>query len=81
MKGKVSGLLAGVAALALAAAARADAIDLTAAKMVDPASGSVITTAAVIIKDDRILQVGNASSLAAPGDARRIDLGTEKTWP
>ena len=72
---------ASLAALALAVSAQAETVYLTAAKMVDPVSGAVITAPAVVIKDDRIVQVGVASSLTAPADARRIDLGSQTILP
>ncbi|QUD86414.1 Xaa-Pro dipeptidase [Phenylobacterium montanum] len=81
MKGLKNAALASVAVMALATAARAETIYLTAAKMVDPASGSVISSPAVLIKDEHIVQVGTAASLAAPADARRIDLGAETILP
>ncbi|HEY2660273.1 MAG TPA: amidohydrolase family protein [Caulobacteraceae bacterium] len=81
MKTFAAAAAVGLAALTLAAGARAETIYLTAAKMVDPASGTVITAPAVIIKDDRIVQVGAAANLPAPADARRIDLGSQTILP
>jgi len=61
--------------------ARAETIYLTAARMVDPASGKVIGAPAVVIRDDRVIAVGPAASLPAPADARRIDLAGETILP
>jgi imidazolonepropionase-like amidohydrolase len=61
--------------------ARAETIYLTAAHMVDPAAGKAIDSPAVIIKDDRIVSVGTAASLAAPADARKIDLPGQTILP
>ena len=71
----------GLLALAGLAAAQAETIYLTAAKMIDPASGKVVASPAVIIKDDKIVSVGTAGSLAAPDDARKIDLGAQTILP
>jgi imidazolonepropionase-like amidohydrolase len=81
MKSIVSIAATGLLALASLPAARAETIYLTAAKMVDPASGKVITSPAIVIKDDRIVSVGTAGSLTAPADARKIDLGGETILP
>ena len=72
---------AGMAALAMATGARAETLYLTAARLVDPATGTVIAAPAVVIKDDRIVQVGPAASVAAPEGARKIDLAGETLLP
>src|SRR6185503_11306827 len=59
----------------------AETIYLTAARMVDPVAGKVVDKPAIVIKDDRIVSVGTAGSLAAPEDARKVDLGAETILP
>ena len=78
---KTAALAAGVLASSLAASARADTVYLTAARMIDPASGTVVSAPAVVIKDDRIVQVGPAASVKAPEGARLIDLGGQTILP
>src|SRR5580658_1663155 len=79
MKSKLALLAACMSALA--GLAHAETIYLTAAKMVDPVAGKVIDKPAIVIKDDRIVSVGTAGSLAAPAGARTIDLGSETILP
>jgi imidazolonepropionase-like amidohydrolase len=74
-------LAAAALALCVGGATRAETIYLTAAHMVDPASGKLIDAPAVVIKDDRVLAVGTAAALAAPAGARHIDLGGETILP
>ncbi len=81
MKTLAAAAAVGLASLVLSAGARAETLYLTAAKLVDPASGAAITAPAVIIKDDRIVQVGPAASLPAPAEARRVDLGAQTILP
>jgi imidazolonepropionase-like amidohydrolase len=81
MKLKTAAFAAGVLAASVAASARADTVYLTAARMIDPASGTVITSPAVVIKDDRVVQVGPAASVKAPEGARLIDLGGQTILP
>jgi imidazolonepropionase-like amidohydrolase len=78
---KMAALAAGLAAVSLAATARAETLYLAAARMVDPASGTVIQNPAVVIKDDRIVEVGPAATLKAPDGARTIDLGSQTILP
>ena len=61
--------------------ARAETLYLTAAHMIDTAAGTVVDNPALIIEGDRIIAVGNQSSLAAPKDARRIDLAGKTILP
>ncbi|HEX4508054.1 MAG TPA: amidohydrolase family protein [Alphaproteobacteria bacterium] len=61
--------------------AQAETIYLTAARMVDPVAGKVVDKPAIVIKDDKIVSVGTAGSLAAPEDARKVDLGQETILP
>ena len=81
MNFRMAALAAGLTAASLAASARADTLYLTAARMVDPASGTVIQAPAVIIKDDRIVEVGPAATLKAPEGSKTIDLGSETILP
>jgi imidazolonepropionase-like amidohydrolase len=74
-------ILAAAALVLLAGAARAETLYITAARMIDPAAGGVVNAPAVIVKDDRIVAVGAASSLAAPAEARKIDLGGATILP
>jgi imidazolonepropionase-like amidohydrolase len=76
--------IAAAAALSLAAAAQgahAETLYLTAARMIDPAAGRVVERPAVVIVDGLVRQVGAQSSLPAPADARRIDLGARTILP
>ena len=68
-------------ALAASRGAEAETIYLTAAHMVDPAAGKVVDMPAIVIKDDKILSVGTAAALAAPADARKIDLPGQTILP
>jgi imidazolonepropionase-like amidohydrolase len=60
---------------------KARSIYLTAARMIDPVAGAVIDSPAVVIESDRITAVGTKASLAAPSDARRIDLAGATILP
>lgn len=81
MKTTVSALALGLAAFAAVHSVRAETIYLTAAHMVDPVTGKTVNAPAVVIKDDKIVSVGTASSLTAPADARKIDLGGATILP
>lgn len=81
MKLATTALAAGLLAASTLGAAHADTIYLTAARMIDPGSGSVLAAPAVIIKDDRVVQVGPAASIKAPEGARIIDLGGATILP
>ncbi|MBT4519295.1 MAG: amidohydrolase family protein [Halieaceae bacterium] len=54
--------------------AMAQTVYLRAAKMVDVISGEVHESPAIIIEDQRIVEVGSSTSLEVPADARVIDL-------
>jgi imidazolonepropionase-like amidohydrolase len=71
------GMTAGLAATTV----RAATIYLTAAGMVDPASGQVVANPAVVITDDKVTAVGTAGALPIPPGARRIDLAGETILP
>jgi len=71
------GMAAGLAATTV----RAATIYLTAAGMVDPASGQVVANPAVVITDDKVTAVGTAGALPGPPGARRIDLAGETILP
>ena len=82
MKSIIAAIAASLAAVsALPGPASAETIYLTAARMIDPAGGSVLAAPAVIIKDDRVVQVGPAASVKAPEGARIIDLGGATILP
>jgi imidazolonepropionase-like amidohydrolase len=63
------------------ASARAETIYLTAARMVDPVAGKVIADPAVVITDDKVTAVGQASALPAPAGSRHIDLAGQTILP
>jgi imidazolonepropionase-like amidohydrolase len=69
------------AVLALAAPASAETLYLTAARMIDPASGQVVANPAVVIQDDRIVAVGPAAAVKAPEGAKTIDLAGQTLLP
>jgi imidazolonepropionase-like amidohydrolase len=81
MRVVVAAVMAGVAAVALSGAARAGTVYLTAARMIDPVAGVVVSNPAVVIKDDRIVEVGTAASLKAPDGSQAIDLGAATILP
>jgi len=78
---KLALIVAGLSALTSILPAQAETIYLTAAKMVDPVAGKVVEKPAIVIKDDRIVSVGTAGSLAVPEDARKVDLSGETILP
>jgi len=80
-RSKRAALLAFATALSASHGVLAETLYLTAAHMIDTAAGKVIDNPAVLIKGDRIMAVGTQSSLAAPKDARRIDLGGKTILP
>ncbi len=81
MNSIVRALALGLAVFSAAPSVQAETIYLTAAHMVDPAGGKVVNAPAVVIKDDKIVSVGTASSLPAPAGARKIDLGGATILP
>ncbi|MCB2113742.1 MAG: amidohydrolase family protein [Parvularculaceae bacterium] len=54
---------------------------ITAARMIDPASGKVVTDPAITIENGKILSVGTKSNLAAPAGAESVDLGAMTILP
>ena len=70
-------------ALLLVAAAQAGAADLyiTAAGMVDTASGRYVESPALIVSGNRIVDVGRQGELAVPGSAEVVDLGDATLLP
>lgn len=54
---------------------------LTAARMIDPASGKAIADPAVVIDGGKIVSVGTKSTLPAPDGAETIDLGDKTILP
>jgi imidazolonepropionase-like amidohydrolase len=52
-----------------------------AGRLLDPRSGHVIATAAVLIEGDKIRQAGSASQINVPAGAKIIDLGTATMLP
>ncbi len=54
---------------------------LKAGRLLDPRTGNVIAQAAVLIDGNKIKQVGPASQITAPADAKVIDLGTATLLP
>ena len=73
-------LLAGAFVLAWAAA-RAETVYLTAARMIDPVGGKVVSDPAVVITDDKVTAVGTSATLPAPAGARHIDLAGRTILP
>ncbi len=69
-----------LAALCLAAAAGADTVVITAARMVDVLAGREVDRPQVVITDGRIASVGRAGD-AAPDGARKLDLGERTLLP
>ena len=65
--------MAGAAVLS-GAAANAESVAISAARMIDVVSGRVVANPVVIATDGRIVAVGPAGSVTVPVDARRIDL-------
>ena len=69
-----------VAAL-LATAAHAETVAVTAAHLLDPASGRTIDGATVVVTEGRVVAAGASAGIAVPPDARRIDLGALTLLP
>ena len=62
------------ASLLLASAATAETTLITADRMVDVLSGRMVEAPAILVEDGRIKAIGRQGSVAAPADAKRIDL-------
>lgn len=68
--------------LALAAApANAAETYLMAARLIDPTAGRVVSDAALVIDEGRIVASGSRSTVAVPSGARIIDLGPKTLLP
>jgi len=65
----------------LGAQAAASVTLVKAGRLLDPRSGQVLASAAVLIEGDRIKQVGSTSQIGVPAGARIIDLGTATMLP
>jgi imidazolonepropionase-like amidohydrolase len=65
----------------LAAQAAASVTLIKASRLLDPRSGHVLPSAAVLIEGDKIKQVGSSSQIGVPAGARIIDLGTATMLP
>ena len=52
-----------------------------ASRLLDPRSGQVLASAAVLIEDGRIKQVGSSAQIGVPAGAKIIDLGTATMLP
>jgi imidazolonepropionase-like amidohydrolase len=81
MKPTMIAIATGLLAFTALSTARAETIYLTAAHMVDPAAGKVVDSPAMIVKDDKIVSVGTAATLAVPAEARKIDLAGQTILP
>jgi len=57
-----------------AGAAQAETVAVSAARMVDVATGKVIDSPTVVVVDGRITAVGKAGETAVPAGAKRVDL-------
>jgi imidazolonepropionase-like amidohydrolase len=65
----------------LAAQAAASVTLIKASRLLDPRSGHVLASAAVLIEGDKIKQVGSSSQVGVPAGAKIIDLGTATMLP
>lgn len=65
----------------LGAQAVASVTLLKASRLLDPRSGHVLTSAAVLIEGDKIKQVGSSSQIGVPAGAKIIDLGSATMLP
>ncbi len=54
---------------------------VTAARMIDPATGRVVVDPAIVVDDGKIVSVGTKASLAAPEGATTIELGGKTILP
>jgi imidazolonepropionase-like amidohydrolase len=73
-----------VAATALCAQAPAQVpqvVAVRAGRLFDPKSGAMLTSQVVLIKGERIAEVGPAASVAIPSDAKVIDLSRTTVLP
>ena len=61
-------------AILLAAPATAETVVITADRMVDVLAGRMVEQPAILVVDGRIAAIGRQGAIAAPADAKRIDL-------
>jgi imidazolonepropionase-like amidohydrolase len=54
---------------------------VTAARLLDPRSGNVLSPAAVVVEDGKVKQVGELAQVSAPDGATTIDLGDATLLP
>jgi len=73
------GVLAATAQLGAQPAAPVTVVK--AGRLLDPRTGDVLASAAVLIEGDKIKQVGSSAQIRAPGGAKIIDLGTATLLP
>ena len=72
---------AAIAFFVMNSTAMATPIYITAARMIEPATGAIISEPAIVVDNGEIAAVGTRSSLAAPADAKVIDLGAKTILP
>jgi imidazolonepropionase-like amidohydrolase len=73
-------MVAALAALSFTPSAQAEAIVVTAARMVDVLAGREVERPQIVITDDRITSVGRQGD-PVPTDAKRVDLGDRTLLP
>ena len=73
--------LATLAALLAAAPALAETVVVTADHMLDVVSGKLVDRPAIVITDGRVSAIGTQGAVAAPADAKRIDLAGQTILP
>jgi len=71
---RISAGLAALAVCAAAGAAQAETVAVSAARLVDVATGKVVESPTVVIVDGRISAVGRTGETSVPAGARRVDL-------
>ena len=69
------------AALLAGSAASAETVAITAARMLDVASGQMVDAPIILATDGRITAVGRQGGVSVPDGARRIDLGNLTMLP
>lgn len=74
MRVRTASLLALAAVLANAVPAIADTVVVSAARMIDVATGAVVADPLIVVTDGRITASGPAGNVTAPAGAKRIDL-------
>ncbi|MEI9964992.1 MAG: amidohydrolase family protein [Caulobacteraceae bacterium] len=77
----VGGWLAAALAVALGGPAAADTVAVTAARMIDVVTGTVVANPIVIVTDGRISAVGVQGQLQPPADAEMVELQGETLLP